>query len=775
MIDWNTLLIQNTSLFTASIPQCLLSCLMATSLSLLFSILVASFGYPVARLFQEKKPSLILSITYALSVVTLCGYFAYRLQFSVSSLFHIFLFISAVLATIGTGYFFSYHRQSAKRFLVEQILPLGLGFFILFLFNTLVTHAYVVATSGGGNNDLYYWAYNAGELLHQVQIANILPLKLEWPSFPMIDGGGTSLLMGYFAVFYHSTPLEISSLFVVGFMGWISLIMSELVMQLYPLKRSTAFIITMTTSCGAFFRYIVYQHFTAQLCATFVFLMLLTTMIRDEQNSPKSSYLAHAWRLSPLLMLLTFVYQAAFIPFFGALLVCMCVFIWQTSSQKEVLKKVMSLLLTLAGSIILSILYHPENARYLLHRMLESAIAINGWPLAFLHVFYLFSLPFPFSLDRGQNTWEYYDLIAIGSVFFGLAVLFVLTQKSKKTLGASKAATVNAASYCFASMTLVYLLAFIVKGHTYQVWKLASYIVMPISFVPLSITTLYCQNVIIQKKHSVSTWLPYISSIILTIIFYCLIVSAKQAGNLSVGGLIQNFEHISSKLKHETATIVLDLPPFSTTMAAFNLLSLKHELLPLSPTYLPEAELSAAQLKNGVTWITSMPCINLLQGSKNTLTNKPIHSLDLYGVLKTKHIIGGYLFRETNPACLLGRQIHPMPDEDGRPVVELSQINLPKNAQLKLRFQLLIPPIFHFYRHNEPVSISVNHRHIKANIDQEGAIIFTLNQTDLQHWPIKMTFDLPNRLQRKQYKTNLYSHEISWANIVFDRMTMRLI
>ncbi|MDP3561782.1 MAG: hypothetical protein Q8R83_06370 [Legionellaceae bacterium] len=740
MIDFNTLLIQNTSLFSGSITQRLFSCFMATNSVFFFSLLLAAPGYLITQLLDVQKPALTLSIAYALCFATLTGYAAYSWHFPVAQVFVGILCFGFILGVFYIARIAQSKNPKAilKDYCNQQLAPLWISLFVLFIFNLLVIHSRVVTTGGGGNNDIYYWAYNAGQFLDQVNMAHVLPFEVEWPSLPMIDAAGTSLILGLVAVFYHSSPLAVSSLFIVGILGWISLAMTELIMQFFPFKRRTALSIALIIICGAFFRYITYQYFQAQLCATFVFLVLLNSTIAMGIAKQPWSIISCAVRFSPLLILLTFVYQAAFIPFLGALLLYWFILTWQTT-KGHLVSNVFKMGLAIGLGLAAGLVVFPALGPYLYSRMIESASAANGWPLAFLHVFYLFSLPLPHTLDRGQLNWNYYDQAGLLSVILGLVILVVLTKKSTKMLSTKHAELLRAATYCFTASVIIYISVFLIKGHVYQAWKLASYVVMPISFIPISVFVLWLSLQVKNSKNKSVAFLKTHQSLISIALIVSttgyLLAAAYNSGGISKRGVIENLQNLSPQMGN-AKTVLLDLPPFSDTMIAFNLWSLQRKLLPLSESYLPRANITPQNLSGNMTWATSANCATFLEQTENQTQLPDLKLEPPYALFKSDHIIGGYLFNSAEPFCLLGRQVTVLSNHQDKVELQLDLPSLPKNKRLQLALQLHT-----LSNMNKYISVKINgQQHMHVAIDDKGRITFTLKPNDLDTQPVTLSF-----------------------------------
>jgi hypothetical protein len=149
---------------------------------------------------------------------------------------------------------------------------------------------------------------------------------------------------------------------------------------------------------------------------------------------------------------------------------------------------------------------------------------------------------------------------------------------------------VNKLLFVYFLYLAVYAFYFQLKPHTYQAWKLASYLILPIGYIPISafIYSLYNCTKLKLERGPLKTILPVCFAI------YSLYVPT-QFKNESILSYktIQNIKSLKSKLYDEgVKNLVLTTPEYGFTMILFSLLSKEFVLYPLANSCLSPANIS---------------------------------------------------------------------------------------------------------------------------------------------------------------------------------------
>lgn len=746
MVDLNALLIQNQTAFVNPFLQSIASIGAASFTVFLLSFSLAALGHRMARLLSWPNPSFATAIVYALSLIVFLGFYAAIGHFSVATVFTIIAVLSFFLLVFDvTRVFFlknKRHKSPMSDYVTKNARPLWCILCVVFIFNLISLHSPIVATGVVGNNDMYYWMHNAGQFIMQSNMAHVLPLQQAWPSLPLPDAAGIGLLIGFFSVVFHSPVLAVSSLFLGAIISWIAIVMIELVTSLFALPRIFAVIAALIVICGVFFQYITYEFFGAQLCATLAFLSLLSVFFAMNTADEEVSVSQQSLRLFPLLALLAISYQAGFVPFFAAwVLYGFMLILGLATNRRNAVNVFKKLMAVMALTLVLAVLCYPTAAVYLLKRMLMTANAANGWPMSLLNVFTLFSIPYPFAINRGFDPLYGRVGLSLFSILVGLFTMMCLVRSLKQP-----SRRIEAAAYVFLLSVTLYLVVYAVNGAAYQTWKLASYIVMPISFIPIAIFAVW----ILEK---LSRRMLYVVAIPLVLASSMLLmVMAYYSNGISKQKTLINLQQINHTLKY-TEKVILDMPPFADSMMAFSVLSREHLLLPLSPTYLPEVVLNKEDLTPDTTWVTSAQCVSLFQTARQVATNSSPATTE-YAVFKDALFLGGYLFDTNNQACMLGRALSVESGlGDPTPIGRRSsgqhvsfRLSLPAAVQtqnLLLKFKLHPLKTAPSQRGSHVIVVYVNHeKSLETVMNKTGVVALMIEKYQQKSQPMHVTFEL---------------------------------
>jgi hypothetical protein len=164
-----------------------------------------------------------------------------------------------------------------------------------------------------------------------------------------------------------------------------------------------------------------------------------------------------------------------------------------------------ALCVTIVSSII-----QPVNALRLFIRTFEVAEQQIGWTIPFINPWILSGIPVYKKLffygERMISPLYYllfFFLIVIGTYFI------YKNLNSQKKLGFDRTASkksrlIWAASGSFMATVLIYLGAFLTIGNKYQVWKFASFICLPLSFVPLAVLFYFVKITWLDKSKAIA-------------------------------------------------------------------------------------------------------------------------------------------------------------------------------------------------------------------------------------------------------------------------------
>lgn len=740
-----------------------LTSLITSSLSvLLFTLPIAAVGNRIARLLGYSAPIFSLSIAYGLFLAILMGYYSYLMHWSMVFIFTMFNLIGFFLTIVDFYHFFKKNPCAIVKILRSNFFKnYFLLFFIsivFFIFNLIILKSTAVIPSHVYNNDIYYWLYNAGQILGQVNLANILPLKaLALPDIFYKETIGVNLAIAFLGVSLHKLVFLASPIYLGIFFSWISITMLELLTLLFSLRRKPAIIIALIVTCGAFFQFFIYAFFASELYSIFTFLNLLYISFSQHLNHKRFSFLAVALKLFPLLSLLIIGYQAGFIPFFFAFVIDTIILVLGTSlSLSQVVVQLKKILLSILMAFILAILCYPNIIPYLCQRILSAATGPAGWPFPLFNVFYLFSLPFPLPLSVAlskvfpvlSNT-----TISFISIVIGLVTMFFLIKRiSQKKFPDSNIRIIWSSGMMFTVAILLYLLAYTIKGDIYQVGKFASYTIMPISFIPIAIGAIWIRNIFSKKEQMQSNkfyscFLPLAAIFALSVSFLIMATHRISGENdLTVFNELRSFSDQLNGVK----TLILDLSPYRETMIAFNALSKKYTLIPLNQTYLPTAIPKGSDLNAQTRWITTQKCAKLL-GYFSKVDNPSSYAvIDAAPMASSSSKVGGYLYGADGGSCLFGNYLtvlHGLSDPEvlGRwsndqEVTFIFHVpDALHGRKLKFRFNLI--PFLGSTVHSQTVTAFINGKQVSNTIfTAPGSLIVNFSQGETVNSTINLTF-----------------------------------
>ncbi|MDR1655983.1 MAG: hypothetical protein LBT47_00290 [Deltaproteobacteria bacterium] len=146
---------------------------------------------------------------------------------------------------------------------------------------------------------------------------------------------------------------------------------------------------------------------------------------------------------------------------------------------------------------LVSFVLAPFGAFHLFKRSMETANQTVGWLLPLINPWLLSGLPvylsdfFTSSKEGGQPLVYLPFVVVVLGLAFGSARAFGRQAQGAVVWGRSsspeRAGLIWAISLTFLVSLIIYLLVYMFIGNRYQTWKFASFVVLPLSFVPLAL------------------------------------------------------------------------------------------------------------------------------------------------------------------------------------------------------------------------------------------------------------------------------------------------
>ena len=270
----------------------------------------------------------------------------------------------------------------------------------------------------------------------------------------------------------------------------------------------------------------------------------------------------------------------------------------------------------------------------------------------------------------------------------------------------------------------------------------------------------------------------------------CLMIYLYRSAGVSDLGVFNNLKNISGQLKG-AKTVILDLPPYRETLIAFNVFSRNHTLIPLSESYLPKADMKAADFGPETKWVTTNRCDRMLRDG--------IREIKLPGKLENVQsngyavfddplavggsIVGGYSFGVGGGSCLLGNSLtiasglsaaEPFGRwSDGKEVELHFQVPDPlRGREIVLRFG--ISPFLVSGIHAQVVTPYVDGKKIPSSIfSKPGFLTIKLSKGDTNKARINLTFKISDPVRPSD--VNSSSPDTRLLGVAFENMIIELI
>ncbi|KAF0239748.1 MAG: hypothetical protein FD183_1334 [Chitinophagaceae bacterium] len=615
----------------------------STSISIAVSTLVGGFcllGCFVLRLLRlSVGGSGSITTTVGIATVSLLGWYAYRLGVPLNVFVVCVFFASLALCFLALAKIVKNNLATGWNSI--YLLPL---FALVFTLQALVAFnvtTYPIGTMG--NNDIYDWSILAEHLLGSPGYDNVFTTLGGSAQQNRIDSFGTFFILAICAKFMGVSPLEASTVFIILCLSLIGLAIFDLVKNSFGISNAVAFGIAILVPAGSFFTYIAYQHFYGQLLATFFFLTIISAVMQSAKiNENGLVNFSKRVTLSIFsLMGILISYQSGFVVFSVISIVfCVCYAVvkhLQTDRVASIVKSARLIILPLLCSNLLAIILLPELAIHTLHRTIEVESVLNGWPLPLVFPAYLFSIPINpgFPAITGSS-FQYVIFLSMVVIVF----VFAFRQTKKQNAEISSNFLVFA---MFIGMSLtMYLLAYYLKGGTYQVWKFSAFVVLPFSFI-------FYVGCYFAWHHSdnLNKSIKYLLMVLVVIGCALAVVAFPSKLELtSISNKLHKMREAKSiLLSHGVENVVLNKMLYGETMMAFNVLSGDFKLYPIVKTYVEPINANVIQRLD--THKT-----RVLISSKCTLDASSQDVIEGYKILRfDEEIVPKYFFGTLHNHC----------------------------------------------------------------------------------------------------------------------------
>ncbi len=529
--------------------------------------LIGLGGFFTSLLNFKFVPSMTLRISYGLFILILFSYYFYFYT-------KIHLNIVFFLLTL-TGFIYLAKEFYEGDFKKESLYFLFFISFVFFISNLIIFHAAYPTLSAIDNFDILYWTEAADSIMQKVDLSHVL-VSPTHSMAPSVFGDVSHILFGTQAILAfisflaepHKPTIAITALFFSLIGSWITLSMMELVIFWFKVKKNIALFISYLAIFGAFFTEILYGFYAGELISIFIFLNFLLVISHwTTTNLPPKRFLTTVFQLSPLFSIFIVCYQS-FFAFFAGILCYVSIF--SICKNQLILKKTFINLMIIISAFLLGYLYFIPNVTYI--KLIFSFVhGEYGSTHFFITPFNLFSLPVP--LLRGHES-EHTLRCIVGVCFLTAFMFFLIKKLYDKKIFIDKNKEIYILALIFSSSVLLYILAYLIQGPQYQVWKFFSYIVFPISFIPVAIVSIFIissYSMVIQRL-----------LLILLIIFLSLTAYMRKKNDYDIPHFFNNLQIVQKQLSQDKKTkyLVFNMENYLANQAAVITFSKQYFLIP---------------------------------------------------------------------------------------------------------------------------------------------------------------------------------------------------
>jgi hypothetical protein len=351
------------------------------------------------------------------------------------------------------------------------------------------------------NADYFNWIlladYWKGDFKpEQFSVTNMATILREIGAF------GTEIFFAFFASANGKTSFFSSLGFLIVLYSIIGSFVYLIVYKLLKLQQVLALIISILLVVSTFMVYLGFMGFYGHLFGLFCYLNCIYAIAHTENVSAREYF----FKLLFPILLLYMGYQGAFIFFVFMVFCFMCInfifkykelYINQSENKFFLIKKEF---LPFFIAILISLVIVPQMIRSFITRSIYSVIQESGFGLTLLDPLLFTGIPLEndtLQLRRSNaSLFTYLIDIVIVIIIFALNSYF----KNKNTNPRREKYQLKSLFYMFLFSVILYLVSFSIKGDIYQVWKLASYVILPLAFIPTSLLVLLLANICNQKK-----------------------------------------------------------------------------------------------------------------------------------------------------------------------------------------------------------------------------------------------------------------------------------
>ncbi|MDR2367231.1 MAG: hypothetical protein LBF58_03845, partial [Deltaproteobacteria bacterium] len=343
--------------------------------------------------------------------------------------------------------------------------------------------------------------FNSWIFLAQYKLGLIDPINSGLtPDFHLIemDSVGTHILIAFISVAQAQLPCDASQAVVVTFIVWFGGAVYYLVRKVFKLSFFQTLFIASALCLGSLLNYIAMIGMFGHLLSLIIFIVALTQLINNDPFI--TSYKYYVKNLFFPLFTLFISYQAGYTLYSAVIILSLFLLALFSLNEPLLTKFYHSLLISLAPVFIVSCLcalLMPGIAYHISHRTVEIANQQAGWSLPLINPLLFSGLPFFLSPDQfaphvnSLSIYTYLPLILL-TLILTLCCWKILKHKFiEKNINFI---FITVLIIIFLVSITIFIFLFNYFGNTYIIWKFCAYLILPLSFINLSLILILLQS-----------------------------------------------------------------------------------------------------------------------------------------------------------------------------------------------------------------------------------------------------------------------------------------
>jgi len=611
----------------------------------LFIFASASAGNILLRIFGIRIDDSSLAACAGLTPILIVLFYLQESQYAIP-----FVWLSLLIGIASLTYYLIDAAKNKSSYIKGQFSDIALTVTLVALIYGLFSGTNGPATYA--NNDLYNWYSVASTLVGQARYSEMSPFASDYWRIFAHDGYGTNWMLGLVG-FVYKDPIQSSTIFLVIVSSWLALIFQWQLRNIFNAKRFVALPLSVLPLTSAFYIYLAFNSFYAQLLGTVGAALAFNSILKIYSGERQAIGQRYTLLVIPVLWSL-YVYQSGFIAFqFIVVGFAFSLALFHKFSFDNFLKSARYFLYPYLLALLTAVTISPRLVIYLIERSREVGSVVAGWPLPRIPPDVFMGFPW-FSgsawlhdgANHGGTLLSYLtpSFILLG----GVIAAFTLHKKNKLP---DHFRIIASLWTWYALLIGIYLFWFSTGSSQYQNWKFASFFIFSTVALPLGTIALFLhiglENLKLKASDTKTVQIISATTAVLVVALSQHNLRDSHKKITKIGPKINQLINIRDSLPQATK-VNIDLGEYGDSMLPMLILSSKVSLNPLSTTYLPPA--ARVPDRPGVVSLTSAKCADL----RNRLAyphkgNELVRTEDY--VVHAENIFFGYRFDQNGAHC----------------------------------------------------------------------------------------------------------------------------